>query len=279
MILGSTNRIIFKPAAPSPTQLLLNKYEGAAAAYSLRLLNANYSGPAVNVRHTGEGNPSQLIYFNSDGELDTETLINFCGNHDGYVTRWYDQSGNQNDATQTTASKQPKIYDKNEGVILENDQPTTEWTEGRIIGLQSNFNEIYSQPNTFFIVHKRITNIGYLFDGDSSSLNRHLQFYNSIYAGVPLNGAYPSEEMNKQNILTALFNTTDSKSYINSQLQASGNTGTFNLGGVTLGNRFSMDNLTETLKGTIQEFIIYTTNQSINKAAIENNINKYYKIY
>ena len=39
----------------------------------------------------------------------TSTLLN-----DGYVRRWYDQSGNTNDATQTDPTKQPKIVDGGE---------------------------------------------------------------------------------------------------------------------------------------------------------------------
>lgn len=273
MILGSTNRIIFKPAAPSPVKLLLNKYEGAAAAYSLRLLNANYSGPAINVRHTGEGNPSQLIYF-KNGELDTETLINFCGNHDGYITRWYDQSGNQNDATQTTASNQPKIYDKNEGIELTEGKPSinfevinsTPYLNANFINFETAFTVVktetigvynyllYDSVNNLGIGHNAGTINKSLFYYDSTSVkslpnpdtNRHLGFFDNINLTV---------KIGKDGENSISFNTI---------------------------KNFSMDSISRNLlstQGQIQEIILYSSTQSSNRTAIENNINQHYKIY
>ncbi len=256
---------------------ILDEYPGAAAAYSLRLLNTDYTGDAVVVRRASD-NATQSIGF-VDGELDTTTLSTFCAGANGFVTTWFDQSGLSRNAVNTTASQQPKIYDSTNGIITENNKPALEWTTGQIIGLQADFGQVYAQPNTFFIVHKKITNTGYLFDGSGGNPNRHVQFFNSLWAGAPLNDAYPSAEMNKQNILTALFNTTNSESYINAQLQVSGNLGTYDLGGVTIGNWFNIDNLTNTLKGTVQELIIYPINESGNRTGIETNINDFYSIY
>ena len=87
--------------------LLLNDYDGAAAAYSLRLLDKSYSGSAVRVRRASD-NAEQDIAF-SNNELDTATLETFASGTDAFVTTWYDQSGNGYDATQTTASAQPQI--------------------------------------------------------------------------------------------------------------------------------------------------------------------------
>jgi hypothetical protein len=49
------------------------------------------------------------IGFDSDGNLDTYSLSAFVGSVDGFVTTWYDQSGNVKNATQTTAANQPYI--------------------------------------------------------------------------------------------------------------------------------------------------------------------------
>jgi hypothetical protein len=53
------------------------------------------------------------------GELDTVALAAHCGSNDGFVSVWYDQSGNSNDATQTVAGDMPKIYDGTTGVLTE----------------------------------------------------------------------------------------------------------------------------------------------------------------
>lgn len=272
MILGSTNRIIFKPAAPSPVKLLLNKYEGAAAAYSLRLLNADYNGPAINVRHAGEGNPSQLIYFNSDGELDTETLINFCGNHNGYVTRWYDQSGNQNDATQTTASDQPKIYDRNEGLILQNEKPSLyfdgtgdSFTSSNLAGQTRLDTYFVAKPNNddFYI---------YPFGGNGYGFTA---VNNSTSTDLTNNYGTPSLYANSQ-----LFTGTtlgQLHTFLNgTKLVVHQNGSTLDWLTYTFGNYVSYF---YNFDGYFSEIIIYNSDQTSNQMDIENNINKYYKIY
>ena len=95
---------------------LLDTYPGAAAAYSLRLLDSDYAGSAIRVRRASD-NTEQDIGFDGNGDLDTSALATFCAGTDGFVKTWYDQSGNANDATQTTTSAQPKVYDSVTGVV------------------------------------------------------------------------------------------------------------------------------------------------------------------
>lgn len=85
----------------------------SAAAYSLRKLRNAYSGAAINVRSSGGA--TQDIGFTASGELNTAALLAFVGTGNGFVTTWYDQSGNGRNATQTTASLQPQIV--NNGAI------------------------------------------------------------------------------------------------------------------------------------------------------------------
>jgi len=101
---------------------LLDDYSGAAAAYSLRLLDSGYSGDAVRVRRASD-NTEQDIGFDAYGDLDTSALATFCSGTNGFVKTWYDQSGNANDATQTTTANQPKIYDSSTGVVEKNGKP------------------------------------------------------------------------------------------------------------------------------------------------------------
>ena len=89
---------------------LLDQYSGATAAYSLRKLRNAYSGNCIIVRRDGASPGSQAIGFNASGELDTTAIFSFCGSNNGFVTRWYDQSGNSNDLVQNSTTAQPKIY-------------------------------------------------------------------------------------------------------------------------------------------------------------------------
>jgi alpha-tubulin suppressor-like RCC1 family protein len=86
----------------------------AAVAYSLRLLSTDYTGYAIRVRRSNDNN-TQDIGFNIDGSLDTIALKYFVGVNNGYVAKWYDQSGNGLDAEQTTVTQQPLIV--NAGII------------------------------------------------------------------------------------------------------------------------------------------------------------------
>jgi hypothetical protein len=105
---------------------LLVDYPGAAAAYSLRLLDTDYTGSAVRVRRASD-NAEQDIGFDGNGDLDTSALATFCSGTDGFVKTWYDQSGNSNDATQVTTAHQPKIYDSATGVLTEHGKPCAQF--------------------------------------------------------------------------------------------------------------------------------------------------------
>lgn len=94
--------------------LLLDEYPGAAAAYSVRKLKTSYTGAALRVRRSSD-NVEQDIYFDSSGDLDTTSLMSFVGVNSGFVTTWYDQSGNGHDSVQITAANQPRIV--NAGVL------------------------------------------------------------------------------------------------------------------------------------------------------------------
>jgi hypothetical protein len=103
---------------------LLDAYPNAAASYSLRLLKSSYSGSAVRVRRSSD-NTEQDIGFTASGNLDTSALLAFTGTgalDNGFVTTWYDQSGNGVNALQTIAISQPQIVSSG-AVITQNSKP------------------------------------------------------------------------------------------------------------------------------------------------------------
>lgn len=94
---------------------LLDLYPNAAAAYSVRLLRGAYYGsPAIRVRRSSD-NAEQDIGFTTSGDLNTSALTTFVGSNSGFIVTWYDQSGNGENETQTTANKQARIV--NAGAI------------------------------------------------------------------------------------------------------------------------------------------------------------------
>jgi len=90
---------------------ILNSYPGAIAGYSLRKLSAYYTGPVIRVRRDSDNTEQDIGFtFSYEGsKLDENALTAFVGNANGFVTRWYDQSGNGIDQVRTTANEQPQI--------------------------------------------------------------------------------------------------------------------------------------------------------------------------
>jgi len=112
-----------------------------AIAYSIRQLKTTYDHPAtitapspvsgfsnsttplLRVRRSSD-NAQLDIGYDGDGNLDTVVLKSFVSTNglnpaaSGFVTVWYDQSGNSRDAYQTNSGQQPRIV--NTGVVERN---------------------------------------------------------------------------------------------------------------------------------------------------------------
>jgi hypothetical protein len=87
-----------------------------AQGYGLRKVVVGYAGNAIKVRRSSD-NTEQDIGF-SGNNLDTAALLTFCGAGNGFVSKWYDQSGNAKDMLQATTANQPKIVAS--GVLVTN---------------------------------------------------------------------------------------------------------------------------------------------------------------
>ena len=85
------------------------------AMSTYRKLNSAYTGSAFRVRRASDSAETD-IGFLSTGLVDTAALTTFCAGTNGFITTWYDQSGNGRNYTQVTAGSQPKIV--NAGSIL-----------------------------------------------------------------------------------------------------------------------------------------------------------------
>ncbi|WGK94383.1 MULTISPECIES: putative Ig domain-containing protein [Flavobacterium] len=77
-------------------------------AYSLRKLSSDYDGPAIKVRRSSDDFIMD-IGFDASGNLNQTSLRDFVGSSDAYIVTWYDQSGNNKDATNLIPANQPRI--------------------------------------------------------------------------------------------------------------------------------------------------------------------------
>lgn len=104
----------------SATSLLLDLYPNAAAAYSVRRLTNTYTGSSLRIRRSSDNAESDIGFV--DNELDTTTLLSFVGVGNGFVTIWYDQSGNSYNVNQPSLVNQPQLV-SNGSLLTENGKP------------------------------------------------------------------------------------------------------------------------------------------------------------
>lgn len=106
----------------------------AYQAYSLRLLSSTYEGAAINVRRSSD-NATSDIGFDADGLLDTDALTTFVGANSGYITTWYDQSGNARHMVQAGTTRQPRIVNAGT-LIMAGDAPAVDFSAAANIFLR-----------------------------------------------------------------------------------------------------------------------------------------------
>jgi len=257
----------------SPSVLLLDTYPGAAAAYSLRKLSSTYNGSAIRVRRSSDNAETDIGFVNN--ELDTVSLNTFVGANSGFITTWYDQSGNVNNATQTIANNQNQIV--NSGTIYtQNDKPAIFSTSAGYFDLTSTIssNSSYSQ---FAVMTRQTRQFTIAVKTSSVPLGTVHYSDGTVYFGNrTTNGSYANNTTGRflyttlsiTNIFSAFLNSI-SKTITTSATTA---TSDYNVIGARVG-------IGEYSNGYHQEILIYLNDQSANRTAIETNINSYYSIY
>jgi trimeric autotransporter adhesin len=103
----------------------LSSSSPAKVAYSLRRLSSTYTGHLIQVRRSTDNTTSNIGY-NGSGNIDLSALSTFVGSGDGFITIWYDQSGNGNHAIQASPTLQPKIVNAG-SVVTSNSRPTIQF--------------------------------------------------------------------------------------------------------------------------------------------------------
>jgi len=254
--------------------LLLDTYTGSAAAYSLRKLRTLYTGDAVEVYN---GSSYADIGFDGSGELDTTALAAHCGSNDGFVSKWYDQSGNSNDAAQATTASMPKIYDGTTGVVTENGKPAVEFdgTNDYLIPSITNSASDYS----LHAVTKQSATDSFLFDTETGRfIFDGRGGTRGVYNDGSWHGTMHSGTSQQLQSIYAIA-PSSGQSYVDgSQINTGLTYSQTAIGGQTaLGSNIYGAALF--INGVIQEFVLYASDQSSNRTNIEDNINTFYSIY
>lgn len=260
---------------------LLDAFPNAYVAYSTRKLRLAYTGSAIRVRRSSDNTESD-IGFNALGNLDTTTLTSFCGAGNGFVTTWYDQSGNGYNATQTTAANQPQIVSSG-NLITQNGKPTLSFDGTNDFFV--NTTTINYTDFSAFLVNKynTLSSASVMFQYsklDLALVNNTLQ---SSDTGVATITSYTFNDVGTiltrlhTHISTVATGITTSTLFLNGTQKATGSR-TLSSSKTTLS--ISADNNGSIPAGiNQQEIILYASSQASNRVSIESNINTYYGIY
>jgi hypothetical protein len=310
--MGTPSVTVTPTVTPTPSRAvsgpLLDDYSGATVAYSLRKLRTAYSGSAIRVRRSSD-NTEQDIGFLNNG-LDTTALTTFVGSNNGFVTAWYDQSGNGNNAVQSTSSRQPRIV-TNGSIEYQGSRPVMKFVTGATASLTStsavptNVSHIssfivagiYPSPATtksvvsigghYFSYNYSITMGQYgpyqTWGGDDATAWGKGFYMNSSNGPQIVIDRTLSYFPNVKLLTSVVLGTSDTGYYINGVSKTAktlynGTFDPFNVNaGVTIGSLGT--NATDSFDGFVSEVVMYKSNKTSDRGSIENNINGYHIIY
>jgi prepilin-type N-terminal cleavage/methylation domain-containing protein len=270
-IIAINNPLPPEIGGPPSISLVLDEYPNASAAYSLRKLRTAYTGNAIRVRRSSDNVEQDIGFVNN--ELDTTALVSFIGSNSGFISTWYDQSGNGRDAVQTTTLVQPRIvnagatkaignniaidFDRDKGVRYLG-QTTVEMVYSTV---RSEFST-FQHWHTILDSTTTATRIGGILENTNTGVHNNVS-PNLIWR----NGI--SQAISTTGILAPITNSM--------QITYTKNAGrSNNLPGITIGN---YDTTSFGGSALMSEIIAYPVVDVGNRSAIENNINQYYSIY
>lgn len=190
--------------------------------------------------------------LNSPPKIYQKTNLN-PNTGDAYITTWYDQSSNANNATQVSTSAQPKIIDGVNGIIKLNNKPVIKFDGINDQLVSSSFNNT-TNSTAFFVASRG--------DNNQSFMER-----SANYATLGSTDLFNIYYLNKSN--TSATNGGDTKNSLNlyTAIRTSTINSTLAIGAGSSGNF---------LNGNIAELIIYDGDKLGSRTDIENNMRDYY---
>ncbi len=258
---------------------LLVDYPNASGAYSLRnLISTNTS--VVRVRRSSDNAEQDF----SATEITDGTLTTFTGANDGFVTTWYDQSGNNLHLSTSYALSQPKIVLL--GVVnIDNGHPFMEYdgTEqaSSFRSLSATSTGLNNSSGSIFTTYNSSDTKGTLLNGGSFSL--YLGLLDSSGVGATPNFNIGTPSYYKNGTLLPSPDRFDLYSQYSTNSDVLATILSCDFSASTLWNSQISPYVywSSSFSGAskVREFIVYNSDQTLNKSGIETNINNHYSIY
>ena len=278
--MGMSHRLL----RPRRNRYLLDVFPGADVAYSLRRLRLAYTGAAVRVRRSSDNAEEDF----KPEQIANGTLTSWTGANNGFVTTWYDQSGNGRDATQSTSANQPTLVSS--GVLkTESNMPAIDFdgANDRLVFPGSTVSSITSLSQ-FCVVRCRDAANSMVISAAGQNANGKacgLSFSSSEAPRTFIWGATPEPE-GAANTLSRVMTScvisgTSISLFVNNGSAISGTASlSLNIDNNTVTIGTSPNNAFSLLfTGIMQEVLFFFTDKSQTRQDISNNINSYYVVY
>ena len=262
---------------PPAANLFLDQFgEDCQAAYSVRKLRTDYSGSAFRVRRDSD-DTEQDIGFDADGNLDESALTTFVGSNSGYIVKWYDQTTNGNNASQSVTTRQMIVVSA--GTINKiGTKVAPNSFRSRTYYSMDTAVAVTPPQTTILLLNPTVTGGNYHAIGeDLAGTYRFGGHDDRLYLNggsiiSTADGAIAQPHM----IAVGLCDGANSEIRANGSQEATGNTSGNNY---SINSVFGPVNSTSNMRGNMQEVLIYTADKSSDIDDIESNINTYFSVY
>jgi hypothetical protein len=260
-----------------------NRFEVNAATTAYQSYSIEFtvdSGTAANKSFTFQNSDSDDGY--TARNINIEVV---AGN--GFISTWYDQSGNSNDVVQTTAGNQPKIVGSgallSDGITFDGTDDELATASGAVITASNS-----GSFSAFSVQTIATGEDGYMYGNASQSPSKGASFYARSEPDFVLSDRTSINNEDRisrsagQNLLSCVYKSSRANFLVN----GSGTTTTegsydFDAGSLlfVIGNRNGGTSAGTFLSCSFQEIIIYNNDQTDNRTALETNINSHYSIF
>jgi hypothetical protein len=268
----------YKGAAAAPT----GYPTGAAVAFGLRELPGySWTGALIRVRRASDNQEEDFYQGATEGTFNTTrggggTSLQSWSGGNSFIRTYYDQSGNGNNATQTNAGMQNQITNTGGNILTANGKPGTLSYDTNEYVLTSPISA--SEPFTFFFVGKKTNASDRLMILASRAPYIFASHYSDQYYYLDSNGGTilsnsTSGNTNQQIIIATMNGSTREIETNNTSIASTFST---NVRSLSFGLVFGLADFGNGSTGYIQEFGLYTSDKSADKATIRNTANTYY---
>ena len=270
---------------------IARRFGGTKVAYSLRDIGA-MNGPVCEIRRSSDNAVENF----SASQLASGAATAFVGgSNDGFVSKWYDQSGNGIHAVNTTTGEQPKIIESGTYLASLKFDADTDASNPDFLATTSKVGNSTDFFVSYVIANKANqsdfagvlgsrsgTSEGYVI-GVANDERPQIFIYGSTAGGEPSNSKMPSAAAlgsSETVLITYQRDGQEVKGFANGTERSSYTSrpmGAIDVDKLTIGAGGRIDTTVSAgLKGELKEIVFYETDRTDDRTEIEADIARYY---